>query len=102
MQRQIERAHQRYIGTLLAVGLPRKLSSIGAKNKDAPLEIGEPKFDWYCNGWRAQIAQFYLDAHEGSPPPSTKTQKKFLRGFVAWCRKEVQARFHGVTGRRRK
>jgi len=109
LQRQIERAHERYAGTLLAVGMPMRIRYLTAKNRDAPIEQGEARFHWHDSGWRAQVAQFYLDSHQGQPPPSMKTQKKFIRGFTAWLRKEVEARsgyedykFHGVTGRRRK
>ncbi|MCK5319637.1 MAG: hypothetical protein KAJ55_17120 [Anaerolineales bacterium] len=107
--RRVDRAHQRYVGTLLALGLPRRMLDLTAKRKDAPITLSEPRFDWDCPGWRGNIAQFYLDSFGDGTPPGTKAQKRFVRGFVSWCRKEVfdrseyeDYRFHGVTGRRRK
>ncbi len=107
---RVKRAHDMYVGTLLAVGLPRKLRSLAAANHDAPITLTEPSFDWNCPGWRGNIASFYFDSFlPTATPPSTKAQKRFVRGFTAWCRKEVNKRsgyedykFHGVTGRRLK
>ncbi len=107
---RVERARDIYAGTLLAVGLPRRMLDLTAKHKDAPITLSEPRHDWDCPGWRSQVCQFYFDSFlPTATPPSTKAQKRFVRGFTAWCRKEVfdrseyeDYRFHGVTGRRRK
>ena len=93
---RVERARNMYVGTLLAVGLPRKLRSLSAENRDAPIRVGEPHFDWYCAGWRGNIAQFYVESFGVTfTGPSAKAQKRFVRGFTAWCRKE----FHGPKSR---
>lgn len=89
-QRAIERAHERYAGTLLAVGLPRR--AVGASAGDVRFADGE--YLWYDNEWRSSIMTFYLAAHIGNPTPTDKTVKKFVRGFVSWVRRESEARRH--------
>lgn len=106
---RVERARDIYAGTLLAVGLPRLLRNLTAQHKDGPIVLSEPRHAWHDPGWRGTIAQFYLESFGEGTPPSTKAQKRFVRGFTEWCRKEVEARseyeeyrWHGVTGRRHK
>lgn len=106
---RVERARDIYVGTLLAVGLPRKLRSL-SMFPDSPNTNPEPRFDWDCAGWRGNVCQFYVESFgETFTGPGTKAQKRFVRGFTAWCRKEVNKRsayedhtVHGVTGRRLK
>lgn len=107
--RRVDRAHQRYVGTLLAVGLPPRLDRLTAAHPDAPITLTPAEWVWHDPIWRGNIAQFYLDSHGTGTPPGTKAQRRFVRGFTAWCRKEVESRsrteefkHHGVTGRRLK
>lgn len=91
-QRQIERAHERYAGVLLAVGMPRKLRALTGAAEYGRLVAGKSETDWYDVEWREKIREFYIAAHQGSPAPTDKTVKKFVRGYIAWLRTEIYAR----------
>lgn len=108
--RRVESAHDMYVGVLLAVGLPQRLKPITRENCYGKLYAGDAKFAWDDAMWRANVTQLYLESFGKTfTPPGPKSQKRFVRGFTAWCRKEVEKRsdyedhtVHGVTGRKRK
>lgn len=102
-QRRIDAAHERYTVTLLAMGMPPAIKKI-------PLTIGgEVEFNWTDGMWRDNVEGFYQASFGTGTPPGRKARRRFIRGYVSWLKKEVQARseyedhmVHGVTGRRRK
>ena len=86
-RRRVERAHERYAAVLLAVGMPGRLL-----RREGITKINWDAYLWYDYQWREEIRQFYIAAHLGTPAPCDKTVKKFVRGYVAWLRREVDAR----------
>lgn len=93
-QRRIDAAHQRYAATLLAVGLPENLTVMDLESQRSAnlhgTRVGPP--NWYHAEWREKIAEFYLASFGTGTPPGRKAKKRFVRGYVAWLKREITAR----------
>jgi len=80
--RRIDAAHNRYIGVMLAVGLPPRFSQRTI--------VGD--VNWYDRDYRERVVKFYIESFASTPRPNDKTVKKFVRGYMRWLQREQNAR----------
>ena len=81
--RRIDMAHDRFIGVMLALGMPRRIDG------NRPRSIRNESHDWYDNEYRDAVRQFYIASFTSAPKPNTLTVKKFVRSYIRWLRQRV-------------
>lgn len=79
--RRIEMAHDRFIGVMLAVGMPPSRPTLGV---DVPL--------WHDYDYRVAVENFYIASFASTPRPNVKTVKKFVRSYIRWGRRQHDAK----------
>ena len=89
--RRIECAHERFIGVMLAVGMPPSKS---LETQEYYRRIGKANeaYRWFDNEYRERVGNFYIASFTSAPRPNAKTVKKFVRSYMRWLQQQYRQR----------